>query len=563
MEAVQDKTKSQTKPNGVGTRSFFSPAPIQTKLKVNKPGDKYEVEADQVAEQVIQKISVSASDISSTNPRNENNFNPKPSNSPETNAPKTHVSSLIQTQCEACEAKENLQEEEIQRKHEPHVFLKADNSQEYSTLMSKSQTSGSNPVSPHTTSQLFASKGGGKPLPKNTLSEMERGFGVDFSNVRTHTGASAIGMSKSLGAQAFTHGSDIYFDSGKFEPNSQGGKKLLAHELTHVVQQRRSSDFKIQRAIGDGHDLSSPRFARDTELEEVFDGNKVLERGETGGHVNKIQHAIQDKGHFLLHFGIDGEYEGETERGVTAYQREKGISTDPTGKVGTGTMASLDSDFSSVVDNSSTLSQNPADVACIQEILCPWNEAIINDFKTGSRVVILVDDLFWADEIFQGGSWQPHPMPGAGETSGNTIRLNISDDCEKVAQTLYHEYQHARSPRRLRSETWAAEENYAYSIETNWSISRGLTPDPSLVTTDPVSGDTVLDQTGVEAQVDTYPGMGTNEEIIEKVGATRVRVRRDNGTVYVRNAANGDTVPGPRQIVNPRTIRPADWPTCP
>lgn len=238
METVKENKNSQSKPKSLGKESFFSAAPIQTKLQVNQPGDKYEVEADQVAEQVIQKISVSASDTSSTNPRNENNFNPKPSNSPETNAPKTHVSSLIQTKCESCETeeKENPKEEEIQRKHEPHIFLQADNSQEYSTLMAKSQTSDSHPVSPHTAAQLFASKGGGDPLPKNTRSEMERGFGVDFSNVRTHTRASAVDMSKNLGAQAFTHGLDIYFNSGKFEPNSQSGKKLLAHELTHVVQ---------------------------------------------------------------------------------------------------------------------------------------------------------------------------------------------------------------------------------------------------------------------------------------------------------------------------------------
>jgi hypothetical protein len=121
METVKENKNSQSKPKSLGKESFFPAAPIQTKLQVNQPGDKYEVEAEQVAEQVIQKISVSASDTSSTNPRNENNFNPKLSNSPETNAPKTHVSSLIQTKCESCEAeeKENLQEEEIQRKHEP------------------------------------------------------------------------------------------------------------------------------------------------------------------------------------------------------------------------------------------------------------------------------------------------------------------------------------------------------------------------------------------------------------------------------------------------------------
>lgn len=483
-------------------RPFFQAVPVQGKLKVNNTANPLEVEADKVAKEVID---------------------------PNLDGTGKIALPVIQRKCEACEM------EELDRKESSDEIPE---------------------VSREVESHIYNLDGKGRSMNNSEKNFFEPRFGKDFSNVKIHE--NDISAEK-INARAYTRGNHVVFNQGEHPSN----KMLMAHELTHVVQQRGISDFKIQRAIGDGHDLTSPRFARDTELEEVFDGNKVLERGESGGHVNKIQHAIQDKGHFLLHFGIDGQYEGETERGVTAYQHEKGISTDPTGKVGTGTMAALDSDFQAVADNSSTLNQNPADVACIQEILCPWNEAIINDFRTGSRVVILVDDLFWADEIFQGGSWQPHPMPGAGETSGNTIRLNISDDCETVAQTLYHEYQHARSPRRLRSETWAAEEDYAYSIETNWSISRGLTPDPSLVTTDPVSGDTVLDQTGVDAQVDTYPGMGTNEEIIEKVGATRVRVRRDNGTVYVRNAANGDTVPGSRQIVNPVNIRPVDWPICP
>ncbi|MEN2280592.1 DUF4157 domain-containing protein [Algoriphagus sp. SE2] len=559
MEAIKENKKS-TPFKGHKRNSFFTPVPVQAKLTVNKPGDKYEQEADVVADQVVNglttnfakqdfiysKSNINSSEIHSYNPSNSN--------------------ALVQAKCAECEAEEkNEQEEQIQRKPVPVYSLTSEESNQNKSdlIQTKGNDSAGAFVSNNISNQLKSPPKQGNPIPKSTKTEMEKGFGMDFSQVRIHTDQTAESMSKNLGAQAFTYGSNIYFNSGKFEPQSQNGKKLLAHELTHVVQQRKLSNFKIQRAIGDGHDLSSPRFARDTELEEVFDGNKVLERGERGGHVNKVQHAIQDKGHFLIRFGIDGIFEGETEQGVRAYQQEKGVTTDPAGKVGTATMAALDADFPTVVDNSTTLSQNPADVACIQEILCPWNEAIINDFRTGLRVVILVDDLFWADEIFQGGSWQPHPMQGAGETSGNTIRLNISDDCETVAQTLYHEYQHARSPRRLRSEAWADEEDYAYSLETNWSIARGLTPDPSLVTTDPVSGDTVLDQSGVDAQVSTYPGMVANEEVLAKVGATRVRVRRENGSVYVRNAVNGDTVPGPRRVVNPRTITPLNWPTCP
>lgn len=562
MEALKEKNYSKSSSMGLGKRLFFSPVPVQTKLQVNLPGDKYEVEADQVADQIVQRLPESDLFAASINQNLKPNNQGKPVHQfgKSISTIPAHYTYPIQSKCEACE-----EEKGILRKSESQNTLKPFGKEIPGVSKGKiKQKNNELPtVSAETEARLFSSKAGGNPLPKKTQSEMEQGFGVDFSNVRIHTDPSAVGMNKKLGALAFTHGSDIYFNSGKFDAQSKVGKKLLAHELTHVVQQRKSPNTKIQRAIGDGHDLSSPRFAGDIELEEVYDGNKVLERGERGGHVNKIQHAIQDKGFFLIHHGIDGIFEGETQGGVRNYQQHKGISADPIGKVGSHTMAALDADFPTVSDNSSTLSQNPADVSCIQELLCPWNEAIINDFRGGARRVIFVDDLFWADEIFQGGSWQPHPMPGAGETSGNTIRLNISNDCETVARTLYHEYQHARSPRRLRTEPWADEEDYAYTLETNWSIARGLSPDPGLVTTDPVSGETVIDQASLDAHVATYPGMGSNEEVIAKVGANRVRVRRDNGTVYVRNAAEGETVPGPRQVVNPQNIRPIDWPSCP
>ena len=86
-------------------------------------------------------------------------------------------------------------------------------------------------------SQLNSSKGGGSPLPDEVRSFMEARFGADLSQVRVHTGSEAVEMNKELNAQAFTHGKDIYFGSGRYNPGSSEGKHLLAHELTHVLQQ--------------------------------------------------------------------------------------------------------------------------------------------------------------------------------------------------------------------------------------------------------------------------------------------------------------------------------------
>jgi len=81
-------------------------------------------------------------------------------------------------------------------------------------------------------------KGGGVPLPEDLRAEMEKEFGADFSRVRIHTGADAIEMTQAMHAHAFTHGYDIYFNEGRFDPASKSGKELLAHELAHVVQQK-------------------------------------------------------------------------------------------------------------------------------------------------------------------------------------------------------------------------------------------------------------------------------------------------------------------------------------
>jgi hypothetical protein len=70
---------------------------------------------------------------------------------------------------------------------------------------------------------------------------MESRFGADFSNVRVHTDSDTAQMAKDLNAAAFTHGRDIYFAEGKYNPSMNSGQKLLAHELTHVLQQNKEN----------------------------------------------------------------------------------------------------------------------------------------------------------------------------------------------------------------------------------------------------------------------------------------------------------------------------------
>lgn len=84
--------------------------------------------------------------------------------------------------------------------------------------------------------RLAARSGGGHALPAPVRNRMEAGFGADFSKVRIHRDAEAANLSTGLAASAFTHGANIYFGPGAYEPGSCSGQHLLAHELAHVVQ---------------------------------------------------------------------------------------------------------------------------------------------------------------------------------------------------------------------------------------------------------------------------------------------------------------------------------------
>ncbi|RMB85100.1 DUF4157 domain-containing protein [Streptomyces shenzhenensis] len=80
--------------------------------------------------------------------------------------------------------------------------------------------------------------GGGQPLDTDTRTDMEARLGADFSSVRVHTGSSAHESAKEVGAHAYTVGDNVVFQRDSYDPSSHRGRVTLAHELTHVIQQR-------------------------------------------------------------------------------------------------------------------------------------------------------------------------------------------------------------------------------------------------------------------------------------------------------------------------------------
>ncbi|MGV9711222.1 eCIS core domain-containing protein [Gordonia sp. NPDC003424] len=113
---------------------------------------------------------------------------------------------------------------------------------------------------------------GGAPLPGDLRADMEGRFGHDFGDVRIHDDAAAHDSAKSVHAQAYTVGSDIVFQSGKYDPDSHAGKHMIAHELTHVVQQRNGPVDGTD--AGGGVKISDPsdRFER----EAVANADRIM-----------------------------------------------------------------------------------------------------------------------------------------------------------------------------------------------------------------------------------------------------------------------------------------------
>ncbi|MCX9012822.1 MAG: DUF4157 domain-containing protein, partial [Candidatus Methanoperedens sp.] len=156
---------------------------LQAKLKVSQPGDKYEQEADRVAEQVMRTPG------------------------------------------------------SIRRRHPRCIKDKPGKEDEEELLQAKEFSGSTSEVTPELESRINTIHSGGKPLSQSARSYFEPRFGQDFGKVRVHTDRAAAEIVHTLNAHAFTAGQDIFFREGAYNPNGAGGRELLAHELTHVVQQ--------------------------------------------------------------------------------------------------------------------------------------------------------------------------------------------------------------------------------------------------------------------------------------------------------------------------------------
>lgn len=256
--------------------SFF-----QAKLTIGQPGDKYEKEADATADAVVnrtgkgpavqkmegeglQRVAISTPmedeklGTAEGRMRRDQEIQEKPE-AGGGDLEKNKEEARMQPEDEemAQEKKEAGEEEEMGMAKidddEAQLMEEEPEKQEdegVATAQTKPDPGGGNQVAGAGLSgKVKDAKGKGRPIPETTRVEMESSFGVALDSVKVHTGKDAEEMNRSLHAQAFTVGEDIFFNSGKFNPENTSGKHLLAHELTHVLQQN-GGEIRTKKKVG-------------------------------------------------------------------------------------------------------------------------------------------------------------------------------------------------------------------------------------------------------------------------------------------------------------------------
>jgi hypothetical protein len=161
-------------------------------------------------------------------------------------------------------------------------------------------------------------KGGGEPLPKALRSTMESRFGQDFSSVRLHTDPTAAASARSVEAKAYTVGDDIVLGEHSPSPQSEAGQHTIAHELTHVVQQR--SGPVDGTDVGDGIQVSDPSDRFEVQAESVAD--QVTSSGSVqestpvsaaGAGAGSLQRQEETEGAEVMPVQRQGMHEDEEE----------------------------------------------------------------------------------------------------------------------------------------------------------------------------------------------------------------------------------------------------------
>ena len=227
----------------LGMYSILPPTPVQTKLTVSTPGDRFETEADRMADTVMTMPEPVLQRQADTE-REEDEKATTEAEQIQTKSVAAQITSLVQRQS-VNEVEEEADEDTFQAQRVVQRQTATEDEEE-ETLQPKTGA-GTPPVpTKDLQSLIHREQGQGQALPDATRGFFEPRFGHDFSQVRIHADPPAATAARQLHAQAFTRGSDVFFAPGRYQPHTPQGQHLLAHELTHVVQQQAAGP-RIQR----------------------------------------------------------------------------------------------------------------------------------------------------------------------------------------------------------------------------------------------------------------------------------------------------------------------------
>jgi len=246
--------------------------PARPKLAVSEPGDATEREADAVAARVAARMPAQ-----DTTPANGSQSKPtQPTQAKTLRRQSEHPDETVpigQKQEEPAPEKESVSRSAIQPQEAPEPPAaettepateapetkapEAEDPAPTDQTGSSESTPGPSGLTPEAEQKIHDLRGSGATLPDDIRVEMEGQFDADFSAVRVHTGTDAAELCRQLSARAFAVGNDLFFAPGEFAPATPAGRSLLAHELTHVVQEVGGAGRAVRRAGGTGSGAAS------------------------------------------------------------------------------------------------------------------------------------------------------------------------------------------------------------------------------------------------------------------------------------------------------------------
>lgn len=267
-KSEETKAAKATKSNERPLSAARKPAYMRAKMAVSSPGDAEERQADQVAAEVsrapragVQRASL---EPGITPEKKDESLAPKLAAKPVPSAARIARMAAGEEETARPKLQRQGEEEEVQARlfrqggeeEEPiqaRLFRQESSDQEAQALRQadngegQAEIRGGQDLDADTEARIESLKGQGNPLEEAVRRDMETQFGRDLSAVSIHTDAAAAELCARIQARAFTVGDDIFFAPGEYAPDSEAGRNLLAHELTHVAQQSNGAKRKVMR----------------------------------------------------------------------------------------------------------------------------------------------------------------------------------------------------------------------------------------------------------------------------------------------------------------------------